>query len=629
MLCANFKAGNISNCFPEWKNITSDKDILSDVGGMSIECTDIPTQHHIRSSSLSKTESTIAATEIDKLLTKNVIKQVPKHGEGILSDIFLRSKKDGSHRLILNLKEFNKNVAYYHFKMDSLNTILKLMHRDCFMASIDIKDAYYSIAIRQEDQKYLQFQFKGTVYQFTCLPNGLTSGPRKFTKILKPPLSTLHKQGHISSGHLDDFYLQGKAYNQCVQNVIDTAILFTKLGLIVHPTKSVFIPTQKLEILGFVLNSVTMTVKLTAAKALAIQELCTKTLKRKCISIRELASVIGKLVSSFPGVRYGPLYYRYLDQCKTQALKDNKGNFDAITELPKPAREELHWWATNVTQSFNVVSRDEPHLTITTDASHQGWGAHCEGASTGGSWTSSEANYHINYLEMLAAFLGLKTFANMKYNIHIRLRVDNTTAMNIINKMGTSHSDSCNSLVKEMWEWCMGKQIWISAAHIPGSLNFVADFESRHIAKASEWMLNKNKLNDALQTLNFVPEIDLFASRINHQFLKYVSYRPDPKAIDIDAFSITWSSLKCYAFPPFSVIGRMLSKISKDKATGICVLPEWPTQSWYPQALSMLTQEPVYLKASKNLLHLPSHPQEIHPLHQKLTLMVCHLSGNN
>ena len=78
MLCANFKAGNISNCFPEWKNITSDKDILSDVGGMSIECTDIPTQHHIRSSSLSKTESTIAATEIDKLLTKNVIKQVPK-----------------------------------------------------------------------------------------------------------------------------------------------------------------------------------------------------------------------------------------------------------------------------------------------------------------------------------------------------------------------------------------------------------------------------------------------------------------------------------------------------------------------------------------------------------------------
>ena len=105
----------------------------------------------------------------------------------------------------------------------------------------------------------------------------------------------------------------------------------------------------------------------------------------------------------------------------------------------------------------------------------------------------------------------------MKPNIHIRLRVDNTTAMNIINKMGSSHSNNCNSLAKEMWEWCIGKTIWVSAAHIPGSLNFVADFESRHIAKASEWMLNKTKLDGALQTLDFMPEIDLFASHINHQ----------------------------------------------------------------------------------------------------------------
>ena len=360
-----------------------------------------------------------------------------------------------------------------------------------------------------------------------------------------------------------------------------------------------------------------------------MQELCKKTLKQKGLSIRELASVIGKLVSSFPGAMYGPLYYRNLDQCKTQAVKNAKGNFDVITELSDLAREELHWWANNVTQSFNVVLHNEPQLTITTDASHHGWGAHCDGTRTGGSWTSSEASYHINYLELLAAFLGLKTFGSVKSNIHIRLRVDNTTAMNIINKMGSGHSDNCNSLVKQMWELCISKQIWISAAHIPGSLNFVADFESRHIAKASEWMLNGPELSKALQALEFKPDIDLFASRINHQFLKYVSYRPDPQAIAIDAFSITWSFYKFYAFPPFSVIGRMLSKISREKATGICVLPAWPTQSWCPQAMSMLLQKPVYLKASKTLLHLPSHPQEVQPLHQKLTLMVCHLSRNS
>ena len=167
------------------------------------------------------------------------------HEEGIISNIFLRPKKDGSYRLILNLKEFNKNVTY-HFKIDSLNTIIKLMQKDCFMASVDLKDAYYSIAIRQADQKYLQFRWQGTVYQFTCLPNGLTSGPRKFTKIFKPPLTVLHKKGHILSAHLDDFYLQGKTYTQCVENVINTITLFSQLGLSVHPTKSTLIPSQEL-----------------------------------------------------------------------------------------------------------------------------------------------------------------------------------------------------------------------------------------------------------------------------------------------------------------------------------------------------------------------------------------------
>ena len=65
------------------------------------------------------------------------------------------------------------------------------------MASVDIKDAYYSVPIAAEDQKFLKFMFEGQLYQFTCLPNGLFPGPRKFTKLLKPPLATLREAGHI------------------------------------------------------------------------------------------------------------------------------------------------------------------------------------------------------------------------------------------------------------------------------------------------------------------------------------------------------------------------------------------------------------------------------------------------
>ena len=125
------------------------------------------------------------------------------------------------------------------------------------MASLDLKDAYYSITIRKSDRKYLRFYWQDNLYQYTCLPNGLSSGPRKFTKIMKSALSTLHIRGHIVSSHLD-FYLQGKTQHDCSLNLIDTIKLFTQLGLLVHFDKCTFLPSQEIVILGFVINSKTM-----------------------------------------------------------------------------------------------------------------------------------------------------------------------------------------------------------------------------------------------------------------------------------------------------------------------------------------------------------------------------------
>ena len=99
---------------------------------------------------------------------------------------------------------------------------------------------------------------------------------------------------------------------------------------------------------------------------------------------------------------------------------------------------------------------------------------------------------------------------------------DNNTAVNVINHMGTSHSDPCNSVVKEIWEWCIARQIWISAVHIPGKNKLIADFEFGRNERESEWQLDIVSLCIALETLNFTPDVDLFAFLINHQFPKYV-----------------------------------------------------------------------------------------------------------
>ena len=221
----------------------------------------------------------------------------------------------------------------------------------------------------------------------------------------------------------------------------------------------------------------------------------------------------------------------------------------------------------------------------------------------------------------------MQTFLITLKSKHVRLMIDNSTAVAVINNMGTSHSRKLNTLCKSLWQWAISRDLWLSAAHIAGKLNTTGDFESRDTRSPHEWKLDPVKLNEALRDLEVRPKIDLFASRINTQFPTYVSCRPDPGAFAIDALSLSLSNLEFYAFPSFGVIPHVLKKVQEDEASGILVVPDWPTQVWYPTAMKLLTRPPVSLKPHKTLLTIPHQPQKIHPLWAKLNLLVCHLSG--
>jgi hypothetical protein len=156
--CLDFKAGSTARMIPAWRNLTSDKMILDSVRGITIPLDTQPNQIRVSPNpKFNDTETLAINTEIERLLGKEVIEQVPHESGEIISPIFVRVKKDGRFRLILNLKEFNKSVSYNHFKMDTLQTITNLMTQNCFMASVDLKDAYYSIPVHRSHRKYLKF----------------------------------------------------------------------------------------------------------------------------------------------------------------------------------------------------------------------------------------------------------------------------------------------------------------------------------------------------------------------------------------------------------------------------------------------------------------------------------------
>ena len=613
--------------------ITNDTSILSIIReGYKIEFEERPFQIGTPNNyKFTSGEQDLITQEINKLAKFHVIEPVESSQDQYISPIFALEKKDHSSRMILNLKKLNELVKYKKFKMDTFTSVLPLVRENCYMASIDMKLAYYTIPINEEYRKYLRFSWNNQIFQYTCLPNGLSSAPRIFTKLMKPIFANLRRSGHINLSYIDDIYLQSDSYDECLQNVHETKKMLQELGFTINMNKSVFTPSKSLQFLGFIVDSENMSVHLSKDKIKIVIQKCTRMLNLSVSSLRELASLIGTLISVFPAVEFGPLYYRELERQKIEGLRQNYGNFEASTNITEMMRSQIRWWIENIESSCKLINHKKPTIVLFTDASSHGWGGHlnCEYGKpivASGVWSDSEATLHSNALELLAIHYSLKKLCASDNNVHIRIMSDNTTAIAYINNMGGIRSQICESIAKMIWDQARCQGNWISAAHVPGVENVLADQLSRKYDDEAEWKLNPNVFQMITNRWG-LPDVDMFASRFNKQIMKYVAWKPDSTALYIDAFMCDWQYIYAYIFPPFSQILKVLKKIQIDHSEALLVTPIWPTQVWFTIIMTLLVDYPRVLPTSASLLTLPLSSR-VHPLHQKLTLMACRLSGN-
>ena len=168
----DFIAGRLKQFFPQRKLITSDHFILDSVSQYKVEfVAGFPQQEVIpREICFSIQEQHTIQNEIHQLSTKGVIKETTHCTGEYISTLFICPKKDGTYRLILSLQNLNDHVEHHHFKMDTLQSAIRLMKQNCYMASVDLSHAYYSVPTDKEYRKFLRFSwrekcFSSHVYQ--------------------------------------------------------------------------------------------------------------------------------------------------------------------------------------------------------------------------------------------------------------------------------------------------------------------------------------------------------------------------------------------------------------------------------------------------------------------------------
>ena len=211
--------------------------------------------------------------------------------------------------------------------------ILSLIMPFCFMAVFDLKDAYLVVLIAGQNVKFLKFTWNGKIYMYVVLPFGLSSAPRKFTKLLKPILAFLRHQGIIICMYIDDGWVKGDSYSDCFQAIKTAMSLFSKLGFILHQEKSHPTPSQIVRILGFVVNSFNMLVTLPTDKTDSALHCCQQLLATSNPTIRHIAQVVGTLIPLFPACPLGRAHYRSLELVKLWALRSLPAVFPNMLSL--------------------------------------------------------------------------------------------------------------------------------------------------------------------------------------------------------------------------------------------------------------------------------------------------------
>ena len=173
------------------------------------------------------------------------------------------------------------------------------------------------------------------------------------------------------------------------------------------------------------------------------------------------------------------------------------------------------------------------------------------------------------------------------------LLLDNQTAVAYVNNLGGTVSAQATKLARQLWMWCLQRDILLTAQHLPGKENVIADKESRTMKDRSDWTLNPVIFHRIQKHFPYL-ENDLFATRLSHQLPRCYSWRPDPLAEATNAFLQDWGPVKGYANPPWNLIGRVLAKVESQGVELVTLIaPIWPSQPWYPRLLSLLVSHPL------------------------------------
>ena len=527
---------------------------------------------------INKVQRDTLLEEVKALLLKKAIYPIfPPFEVGFWSTFFLAPKKTGDWRPILNLKSLNKYIKPKRFRMESLAIVLKAPIRSRWATSIDLKDAYLHIPINQDHQRWLRFHIKDQAYAFRCLPFGLSTAPRVFTRVVKAVGAFLRRQGVQIHFYLDDWLITSQSLVMAHRHTELVLRTLARLGFIVNLKKSPSPANSVSYFPGSQTGSSSRKSISFSRKNLQPDRVCKNIQSSRICSSSSLVETsrfngeyggAGAMVQvqneTHPAPSTLPLQTKFTSSVETSSSFSHcpsrtglVGNGEqpfsrqSFSSSPASARCYNGCFKEGVGRSSQDLQSERSLVSRSVSPSYQ-----CSGAPSSVQFTQSSgaSDRHIreensNQIRQFDSCVVYKQTGRDKISYPLS---SHQTSTDMVYPTG-NFSHSCTH---------PGNRQHSSRQSVTGSVS-----ESHGVVSSPQIV------QTIFERVGIFPTMDLFATRHNKQTQVFCSRTWDEKAFAIDALSISWNRMTAYAFPPISLIYKVIQKIQEEDCVIILVAP--------------------------------------------------------
>ena len=512
-------------------------------------------------------------------------------------------------RIIWDGRYINLFDLYEPFSYESLTDLLHHMTPDGWISVSDFKAGYHHIALQQELATYMGFCWRGTVYVFAALPFGAASACRIFTEVTQAMFQPLRAAGIPITSFIDD-----RASVQPTRDTakLDTLIQFAlmaALGWFVSILKCLIAPAQLAQFLGMLMDTKRREFRIPEKKLAVMQRQIDAFLAGLDDgtpgSSRDLASIAGRVLSARLALPLAPLYCRELFEAISPA------DWDAPAQVSGHLADSLRFVARELREhNGGAMWRRPGGVVFVGDAGEAGAGGFTlTGELEGPIQVSYDAakqaaiarhEYHSTAREVDMVYAAVQTcvtttavLAQLRGRLFRYITDSQSTLESILGMRPASRP--LRARIFEIWTLCRAHDIHLTITWMPrwaGPLP-AADSHTRMVDN-SAWGLKAWAFAWILEQLGVSAsgiDLDPFSQEEFAKAPRWFSQFLAPGSAGVDGFLQRWQTAYgrrafCFVNGPFQLMGKVLAKLTRERADCVLVYPRW-REPWCAQLAAL------------------------------------------